>query len=647
MFDYIRIGGIVPAVRLGNSTHNAEQICKWIRKADSKDCDIILFPELTLTGYTCADLFHQKCLQDSVIQGLEMIIQCTAEFPAVTIAVGAPLLLQGQLFNCAVMISAGRIRGIVPKTYLPNDGPFNESRWFLGANDLRCNAVDSQDLGLSGDYEIPVGNDLIFQVGEGTLVAAEICEDLFAPISPSAPLTLNGAEVMLNLSASPATVGKQICCRQLVSHQSAVCNCAYAYVSAGYTESNQDMVYTGQSLVAENGTVVAESKEGIAAEGMLVCDVDLGVIRAERQRNNAVRSATAGYLPTKPARVIKCQSRDLRADGTRYPLRKCPFLPAEGWQTDCRATFQVQSMALARRLEKLNAKAVVGVSGGLDSTLALLVAVEACRILGRPSSDVVGITMPCFGTTGRTYNNALKLMEALGITAQTIDIKDAVLNHFEDIGQDPTVCNTTYENAQARERTQVLMDYAGRVGGIVVGTGDLSELALGWCTYNADHMSMYGVNAGVPKTVIPLVIRATMKDAAYAKAADILEDVIDTPISPELLPPDDQGVIAQQTEDLVGPYALHDFFLYYVMRYGFAPAKIYAMACRVFSGEFDGATVKKWLGVFYKRFFTQQFKRSCLPEGVKVFDISVSPRGDWQMPSDATADVWLRQVEKL
>ena len=636
MLDYIRIACIAPAVLVGNCEYNAEAICRLIQKADEDSCDIAVFPELCLTGYTCGDLFFQKTLLDGAVKGIQQIADCTAGFPGVSVAVGAPLFVGGRLYNCAVLIGGGQVRGIVPKTCLPNDGPHKESRWFSGALECSCDCVSAKQLGLAEDYPIPVGNDLLFRLGEGTLVGVEVCEDLFVASSPSARLTDCGAEVILNLSAAPAVVGKQSRCRQVVMQQSGMCNCIYAYASAGVGESTQDMVFTGQCLVCENGKLLAEGGD-YPAQTYLVADADLGKVRAKRQQH---KSALGCAVCT---RTVLCAESPLRSEGILYPLSKEPFLK----ESDGLEVFQIQTAALARKLEMLEAKPVVGVSGGLDSTLALLVAVDACRMLNRPVADVVGITMPCFGTTDRTYRNALKLMELLGVTVREIDIKDAVLNHLADIGHDPEIHNATYENAQARERTQVLMDYAGRVGGIVVGTGDMSELALGWCTYNADHMSMYGVNAGVPKTVIPAVIRAVMQKPEYAHAASVLQDVIDTPISPELLPPDSEGEIAQQTEDLVGPYALHDFFLYHVLHYGLTPEKIYRMACRAFAGDYDAVTVKKWLKVFYKRFFTQQFKRSCLPEGVKVFDVSLSPRGDFLMPGDASAQLWLGEVEQL
>ena len=494
-----------------------------------------------------------------------------------------------------------------------------------------------------------MGRDLVFRLGQDVLFGVEICEDLWTPMPPSTMLALNGAEVILNLSASNETVGKRSFRRDLVKHQSSICRCVYAFTSAGYTESTQDIVFSGHSVVAELGNVLSENDQYLQTDYLLVQDVDIGKVRSERHKDKSVRDSVTLYGKREPVRIVDCCVETSRGDGTRYPLNKLPFIPSDaaGRAERCDSIFAIQATGLAQRLKAINAKAVIGISGGLDSTLALLVAVEAMARLGRPMTDIVGITMPCFGTSDRTYNNSLTLMDALGVTAKEISIKEAVTTHFRDIGHDPQVYNTTYENAQARERTQVLMDYAGMVGGIVVGTGDLSELALGWCTYNGDHMSMYGVNASVPKTLIRWVIATVAENPRFAAAKDVLMDILDTPISPELLPPDAQGKISQQTESLVGPYALHDFFLYYMLRYDFAPRKIYTLACRAFANDFDAETVKKWLKVFYRRFFSQQFKRSCMPDGVKVGNISVSPRGDWRMPSDITGKLWLQEAEEL
>ena len=649
MLDYIRIACAVPAVRVGDPEQNTRDICDKIAEAESAGCDLIVFPELALTGYTCGDLFFQKTLLDSAVAGLNEICEYTAKIPALSVAVGLPLVIGGQMYNCGVLLSGGKIHGIVPKTYLPNYKEFYERRWFSSSEDLYQKQVNACEIGLTGDYDIPIGRDLVFKLGDGARIGLEICEDLWTPLPPSTLLTLNGAEVIVNLSASPETVGKRTYRRDLVRYQSSICNCIYAYASSGYTESTQDVVFSGHSIVAETGQVLSENPLQLQTDYLLVQDADLGCVRSERRLNKSVRDAVSFYGKMGPARTVDCGSKPLRSDGSLYKLNKLPFVPQtkQARQEQCNSIFNLQVTGLSQRLKAIGAKAVIGISGGLDSTLALLVAVEAMRRLGRPMTDVCGVTMPCFGTSDRTYRNAWSLMKKLGITCKEISIKDAVITHFRDIGHDPAVFDTTYENAQARERTQILMDYAGQMGGIVVGTGDLSELALGWCTYNGDHMSMYGVNASVPKTMIRWMISAIAEAPQFAEAKDVLLDILDTPISPELLPPDETGKISQQTEDLVGPYALHDFFLYYVLRFAYTPAKIYALACRAFRDDFEGETIKKWLKVFYRRFFTQQFKRSCMPDGVKVGNISLSPRGDWRMPSDATGRIWLNEVEKL
>ena len=642
MLDFIRIACAVPAVRVGDTAKNAEGICAYIEKADGERADIVLFPELALTGYSCQDLFFQDTLWTGVQQGIRKIAGYTKNYPNVTAVVGLPVRTGMRMYNCAAVISRGKIHALVPKTYIPNYNEFYEKRWFSSGAEV------TEDLAELLGEPVPVLPRAVFRVG-GTLLGVEICEDMWTPLPPSTFLALNGAEVILNLSASNETIGKRAYRRGLVQHQSAALNCVYAYCSAGSTESTQDLIFSGQSLIGEDGRLLAETEEPIASDYMLVCDCDLGRIRADRMKNKGFKDA-AQQNPGHPAVLVDTNAPELRGDGTRYPLAKLPFVPAgkQNRVQRCMEIFHMQVAGLKQRLAILgSAKAVVGISGGLDSTLALLVSVEAMRRLGRPASDVCGVTMPCFGTSDRTYNNSWELMRTLGISCKEINIKDAVNLHFSDIGHDPSVHNGTYENSQARERTQILMDYASVVGGIVVGTGDLSELALGWCTYNGDHMSMYGVNASIPKTLIRWMIDAISEMPAFAPSRAVLQDILDTPISPELLPPDAEGKIAQHTEDLVGPYALHDFFLYYVLRFGFRPTKIYTLACRAFAGDFEPEVIKKWLKTFYRRFFTQQFKRSCLPDGVKVGSVTLSPRGDWRMPSDACAALWLAEIEHL
>ena len=644
MLDFIRIATAVPPVWVGDVAKNAQDICAYIEKADEQNVDIVLFPELALTGYTCGDLFFQDTLWNGVKAGLNKIVECSANYPQLTAVVGMPLRLGGKLYNCATVIADGEVKGIVPKTYIPG----GEKRWFSSGKELAQGMELAPDLlGIVAPEEaywyIPVGGNQLFHAN-GAVLGIEVCEDLMAPSPVSTGLATQGAEVILNLSASPELAGKKAYRQDLVKHQSSACNCVYAYCSAGCTESTADAVYAGHSMIAENGHMLAESTE--CTDYMLVMDCDLGRIRADRLRNQYFQFP----IYTKELRLIDCnENNNSQGDGSLYPVKKLPFIPSDKTSREarCREIFQLQVAGLKQRLSILNTNAVLGISGGLDSTLALLVAVEAMRQLGRPVSNVHGVTMPCFGTSDRTYQNAWDLMRKLGISAQEISIKEAVSLHFKDIGHDINKHDGTYENSQARERTQILMDYASMVGGIVVGTGDLSELALGWCTYNGDHMSMYGVNGTVPKTLIRWIIETVAEDETFACAKEVLADILDTPISPELLPPDAQGKISQQTEDLVGPYALHDFFLYHTVRWGFTPTKIYALACQAFKDDFDGEIVKKWLKNFYRRFFTQQFKRNCQPDGVKVGSVGLGPRGDWAMPSDATARLWLEEVENL
>ncbi len=649
MLDYLRIACAVPPVQVGNVKKNTQDICCAMEKADAQNVDLVVFPELALTGYTCADLFFQQTLLDGVKTGLAEIVSCSEKYPALTVAVGLPACIDGRLYNCAAVISGGKVRGLVPKTFLPNHDEFSEKRWFASASELNRTEMESRELGLKENYWIPVGAGQTFAMAEGAVLGVEVCEDLWAPIAPSAELSLRGAEVIVNLAASNELVGKRVNRRQTVKHQSAACICAYAFCSAGCGESTQDTVYSGHSMVAQCGKLLAENEEQIALDYLLITDVDLGAVRADRRGNTTLRDAASLYAAEPAVITGEDLGKTLRSDGSLYQLSKLPFVPDTEQErlSRCQEIFQIQVAGLKRRLAAISAKAVIGISGGLDSTLALLVAVEAMRQLGRPLTDVYGVTMPCFGTSDRTYTNACELMRLLGISSREVNIRQAVSQHFADIGHDPAVHDTTYENAQARERTQILMDIAGEVGGIVVGTGDLSELALGWCTYNGDHMSMYGVNGSVPKTLIRWIIEAVSQMPGFCKAKAVLEDILDTPISPELLPPDATGKISQQTEDIVGPYALHDFFLYYVLRYGYTPTRIYHMACRTFADTFEAATVKKWLLVFYRRFFSQQFKRNCQPDGVKVGSVAVSPRGDWRMPSDASAALWLEETENL
>ena len=638
MLDYIRIACAVPEVQVANVEKNTRDICDYMEKADAQNVDIVLFPELALTGYSCGDLFMQDALLDAVEEGLAEILACSAKHPLLTAVVGLPVRSGMKLLNCAAVICDGKVRQLVSKSYLPDHGESNESRWFSAAREGTAVALAGETLFVDSETLYPLAD---------TMVGIEICEDIFAPIAPSAVHALSGAEVILNLAASPEVAGKRQVRKDRVVSQSAACKCIYAFASAGYTESTADLVFSGHSIIAENGTVLCENSALTDTGYLLVQDCDLGKLRAERRRNTTFRASAERYGTdlSDLAPVVDT----LRGDGSSYPLQKLPFIPSTAAERKayCLDVFQLQVTGLKQRLKTINSNAVIGISGGLDSTLALLVAVEAMRQLEKPLTNVYGVTMPCFGTSDRTYNNSWDLMRKLGIDAKEISIKDAVTLHFKDIGHDMGVHNGTYENSQARERTQILMDYASTVNGIVVGTGDLSELALGWCTYNGDHMSMYGVNGTVPKTLIRWIIEAVADLPTFAPAKDVLMDILDTPISPELLPPDAQGKISQQTEDLVGPYALHDFFLYHILRYGFTPTKIYTMACRAFSDDFAPDVIKKWLRTFYWRFFTQQFKRNCMPDGAKAGPLGLGPRGDWKMPSDASGRIWIAEIEKL
>ncbi len=647
MLDYIRVAAAVPTVQVGNTTANVREILKETDEALSLGSEIIVFPELALTGYTCGDLFFQSTLHRGVADGLSQLADRTLG-ERFTLIVGAPLPIEGQLYNCAVVISQGKIAGISAKTFLSNYGEFYEKRWFSSAADLPVGEIRARQIGLDfeQDYAIPVGRDLIYRFSDGTSFGIEICEDLWAPLPPSTFLAMGGAQLIFNLSASNEILGKRRYRRELVQNQSARLFCGYIFVSAGPGESTTDVVFSGNTLLCENGRILGENEEVIAPAHVQVADMDLGLLRSERMRQKTFGNAAALYGA--PCRTVSLTQR-AESDGALYPVSAYPFVPAdtEDRTKRCRSIFEMQVAGLYKRLQTVGARPVVGVSGGLDSTLALLVSCAAVQRLGHTASFVCAITMPCFGTTSRTYDNAVRLMKQLGVTALEIPIRDACVQHCRDIGHPVEQIDVTFENIQARERTQVLMDYASKIGGLVVGTGDLSELALGWCTYNADHMSMYGVNAGIPKTLMRWMIDSMAKDDIFPGCREILQDILDTPISPELLPPDENGGIAQQTEDIVGPYALHDFFLYYALRYGFSPKKIFCLAKRAFAGEFDEKVLQKWMRVFYKRFFTQQYKRSCQPDGIKIGSVALSPRGDWRMPSDAAAAQWLEEVDNL
>ncbi len=647
MFDFVRISCCVPKLSVGNTQKNADDIIEKIYKAEQAGANFILFPELCITGYTCDDLFFQECLRAGTRQALLRILDATKDCNAVTI-VGAPLMLYGQLYNCAVILTKGKICGIVPKSFLADYNEFHETRWFSAAESLSETMITFDNVfpGATETYEIALGS-IVFQTENHVPFGVEICEDLWMPVPPSTQLVSAGAALIFNISASNEIVGKRTYRQDMARLQSSKSCCAYAYVSCGTDESTTDLIFSGHSMVAENGTIIAENQEFLASDYIMTMDVDLGKIYNDRLRykTRAFREQCVYERQCKRVTV----SVQTASDGSLYAVRRHPFIPAErnARITRCLNIFAMQTAALKKRLQVTGGKAVIGVSGGLDSTLALLVTRAAVEQMGLSPENICAVTMPCFGTTDRTYQNAVSLMNALGVTAKNISIKEACMVHFQDIGHDMAVHDVTFENVQARERTQVLMDLSNQFGGIVIGTGDLSELALGWCTYCGDQMSMYGVNSGIPKTLVRFMVESLVEHNVFPAATHILRDVLDTPISPELLPPNDAGDIAQKTEDLVGPYELHDFFLYYVLRYGYTPAKVYHLAKQAFCGEYENGVILKWLKQFYKRFFTQQFKRSCMPDGVKIGSVGLSPRGDFKMPSDAENRLWLAEVEEL
>ena len=639
-FGFLRVAAAVPRVRVADCACNAERIEELIRRAAQRDAALVVFPELSVTGYTCADLFSQRLLLDEAGQALERLVAATADLPQVC-AVGVPLVHGNSLYNTAVVFSRGRILGVVPKTHLPNYGEFYEARWFASGAD-----VDTE-IELCGQT-VPFSPRLLFGSGEAWL-GVELCEDLWVPNPPSSALALAGATLIANLSASDEMAGKHDYLRSLLRQQSARTVSAYVYSSAGFGESSTDLVFAGNGIVAENGVLLAESERFSFEPQLTLCEVDIERLTAWRRRTNTFGNgvpASDGVYHRIPVEFVPC---DCARDFSRR-IDPHPFIPAdEGHMRErCEEIFNMQVSGLAQRVNHTGCRsAVIGISGGLDSTLALLVAVRTFDKLGISRREILGVTMPGFGTTGRTYNNALGLMQALGITLREVDIRPACEQHFRDIGLPVSDRSVTFENAQARERTQLLMDIANQNGGLVIGTGDLSELALGWATYNGDHMSMYGVNAGVPKTLVRHLVRWVAMSDADRAVSERLRDIIDTPISPELLPADEQGQIAQKTEDLVGPYELHDFFLYHFLRSGFRPAKLFFLAPQAFGEQYDAATVKRWLVTFLRRFFVQQFKRSALPDGPKIGSASLSPRGDWRMPSDASAARWIAEAEAL
>ena len=650
----IKVAAAIPAVKVADTKFNLVETEKQIAIAEGKGVEIIVFPELSLTGYTCQDLFQQQLLLDDAEQAVLSLLDFTRQLDIIAI-VGAPVAVGPLLLNCALVIQQGKLLGIVSKTFLPNYSEFYEKRWFASSQDLR-----PQRIHFAGHRILVTPEMQIFRTSQGAKFAIEICEDVWAPTPPSNHLALAGAEIIFNLSTSDELIGKHAYLKSLIAQQSARTISGYVYGSSGFGESTQDVVYGGNALIFENGSLIEQSERFQLDPQLVISEIDVERLRGERRTNstfvNAQRPVAAGLagitgqIGELGIRVDCLLPLNLMREFTlTRHFDQHPFIPkTENMQDVCDEIFNIQVSGLAKRLVHTNCKtAIIGISGGLDSTLALLVVTKTFDKLGLDRKGIVGVTMPGFGTTDRTYKNAMTLMENLGVTIREIDITASVLQHFKDIGHDASVHDATYENAQARERTQILMDLSNQLGGLVIGTGDLSELALGWCTYNGDHMSMYAVNASVPKTLIQYLVSYAAETAEDETVRQTLNDIVETPISPELKPADDKGDIAQKTEDLVGPYELHDFFLYYVLRCGFRPSKIYWMAQNAFRGVYADGVILHWMRLFFRRFFSQQFKRSCLPDGPKVGSVSLSPRGDWRMPSDAMSTNWLNELEEL
>ena len=640
-YGFVKVAAAVPRVKIADCKYNAGQLESLIAIADGKGVQIITFPEMCITAYTCGDLFGQQLLLEEAEMGLMQILNNTRQLDIISI-LGMPIAVNSTVINAAVVIQKGKILGVVPKTYLPNYKEFYEQRWFTSALQ-----VAEDNVRLCGQI-VPMGTNLLFETSDTTF-GIEICEDLWSTIPPSSTLALQGAEILFNLSADNEGIGKHSYLRSLISQQSARCIAGYVFSSCGFGESTTDVVFAGNGLIYENGSELAHNKRFSLEEQLVISEIDVERLRAER-RINTTFAASKGTVPSdkKPLRITTefVNSKELNLTRT-FDMH--PFVPqGETLNERCEEVFSIQVAGLAQRLVHTGAKtAVIGISGGLDSTLALLVCVRTFDKLELPRKNIIGVTMPGFGTTDRTYHNALSLMKSLGITIREISIKEACIQHFKDINHDINIHDVTYENSQARERTQILMDIANQTWGMVIGTGDLSELVLGWATYNGDHMSMYGVNGSVPKTLVKYLVKWVAENDIDEESRITLLDIVETPISPELIPADENGEIQQKTEDLVGPYELHDFFLYYFMRFGFRPSKIYYLANIAFKDSYDEETIKKWLSTFFRRFFNQQFKRSCLPDGPKVGSISISPRGDWRMPSDASSATWLKEIENL
>ena len=631
----------IPQVKVADCIFNTQQIESMIAQAEGKGVEVIVFPELCITGYTCQDLFRQRALLEQTETAVMMLLDFTRKLDVITI-VGLPVIVGDLLLNCAAVIQKGDLLALIPKTYLPNYSEFYEKRWFASSQDLH-----PTEIRFAGTRITVTREPQLIRTCDGAILGIEICEDVWAPAPPSNRLALAGADLIFNLSASDELIGKHAYLKSVLAQQSARTITGYIYSSSGFGESTQDVVYGGNALIYENGKLIASAERFSMKPQLIISQIDIERLRTERRTNSTYVNAQRGNV----ASILDAHSITPRDFVMLREIDPHPFIPkSKDMKASCDEVLNIQVSGLAKRMLHTNSKnVVIGISGGLDSTLALLVCVKTFDKLGLSRKGIIGVTMPGFGTTDRTYHNAIALMESLGVTIKEINIAKSVMQHFEDIGHDPKVHDVTYENAQARERTQILMDLSNKIGGFVVGTGDLSELALGWATYNGDHMSMYGVNASVPKTLIQYLVRyvAEEMEGDDKKGAEVLLDVLDTPISPELTPADEKGNIKQKTEDLVGPYELHDFFLYYFLRFGFSPRKIFLLAQHAFEGKYDDETIKKWLTTFIRRFFSQQFKRSCLPDGPKVGSVSLSPRGDWRMPSDAMSTLWIEECKNL
>lgn len=641
-YGFIKVAAAIPPVVVADCRRNADGMIELARKAAQQDVEWLVFPELCITAYTCGDLFSQRLLLDEAEKAIAHYIHETRDLDMVSV-LGAPVRCDNQLFNCAIVVSHGKIHGVVPKSYLPGYKEFNEERWFATADDAYSDMIT-----LCGQ-QAPLDARQLFTLGEAKF-AIEICEDVWTPVPPSCHHAQNGANILVNLSASNEQIGKNKYLRSLISQQSARCMSGYIYASSGFGESTADLVFAGNALVYESGTLLATADRFCIQPQLAISEIDVNRLNNERQATTSFMGGAAALRQIQPYRETIIPNIGKKAINLTRHIEVSPFVPSDATALDevCREAFNIQVSALIKRIMHTATRTLVlGISGGLDSTLALLVCTEALRRINRPMTDIVGITMPGFGTTSRTHDNALILMKELGITNREISIVPSVTQHLLDIGHDINNHDTTYENAQARERTQILMDVANQTQGIVIGTGDLSELALGWATYNGDHMSMYGVSAGVPKTLVRALVEWTAGQCDNPTISKTLLDVVATPISPELTPADTKGNIQQKTEDLVGPYELHDFFIYYTLQHGFSPSKIYFLACHAFQGTYTNETIKHWLRTFYRRFFSSQFKRSCMPDGPKVCSVSLSPRGSWRMSSDASSAIWLAECDML